>query len=210
MSSEPAVALDLDGTLVDSVYQHVIAWDQALTAAGYAVPLWRIHSGIGMGSERIVPWLLGRQVPDLEELKEAHEKRFEALADGLRATDGALDLLDDLEARGVDYTIATSASGPTREILLKALGRQDLPGTDADDVDSPKPAPDLLLAACAELERDPSVVTLVGDSPWDAEAASRVGMRFIGVRCGGFGTAQLTAAGAYDVVHSPRDLIGRL
>ena len=202
--------LDLDGTLVDSVYHHVLAWDEALSMAGYSVPLWRIHSGIGMGGDRIVPWLLGRQVGDLDELKDSHQSRFEAYADRLRATDGALDLLEDLDARGVDHTIATSAGGPTRAILLEALGRKDLPSVDADEVDSPKPAPDLLLAACSDLGREPSAVTLVGDSPWDAEAARRVGMRFLGVRCGGFGVAQLRSSGAYDVVDAPRDLIGRL
>lgn len=210
MTTEPAILLDLDGTLVDSVYQHVIAWDEALTAHDHLVPLWRIHAGIGMGGDRIVPWLLGRQTDDLEELKEAHKQRFEARADTLRATDGALDLIDDLEARGIDYVIATSAGGSTRELLLDALGRKDLPNVDADQVGSPKPAPDLLLAACEELERPPSAVTLVGDSPWDAEAARRVGIRAIAVRCGGFGEGDLRAAGASDVADSPRVLIGRL
>jgi HAD superfamily hydrolase (TIGR01509 family) len=210
MSDEPAVLLDLDGTLVDSVYHHVLAWDEALAGAGLAVPLWRIHAGIGMGGDRIVPWLLGRQTDRLEELEDAHTERFLARADTLRATDGALDLLDDLEARGVDFLIATSASGPTRKALLAALGREELPSVDADEVDSPKPAPDLLLAACAELGRDPSVVTLVGDSPWDAEAARRAGVRAIGVRCGGFAEADLRAAGAVDVARDPRELVGRL
>jgi HAD superfamily hydrolase (TIGR01509 family) len=210
MTTDPAVLLDLDGTLVDSVYQHVVAWDEALRAHGLHVPLWRIHAGIGMGGDRIVPWLLGRQPDDIAALKDAHSERFEARAGTLRATDGALDLLEDLEARGVDYTIATSASGSTRELLLEALGRKDLPGVDADEVESPKPAPDLLLAACDELGRPPSAVTLVGDSPWDAEAARRVGIRTIGVRCGGFPPEEQRRAGAIDVVVSPRELIGRL
>jgi HAD superfamily hydrolase (TIGR01509 family) len=210
MTTEPAVLLDLDGTLVDSVYQHVLAWDEALAAHGLHVPLWRIHAGIGMGGDRIVPWLLGQQTDQLDELKDAHSERFEARAASLRATDGALDLLDDLEARGVDFSIATSAGSSTRDILLTALGRKDLPFVDADGVDSPKPAPDLLLAACEELGREPSAVTLVGDSPWDAEAARRVGIRAIGVRTGGFPPEELLRAGAIEVVPSPRDLIGRL
>jgi HAD superfamily hydrolase (TIGR01509 family) len=210
MTTEPAVLLDLDGTLVDSVYQHVIAWDEALSAHGHHVPLWRIHAGIGMGGDRIVPWLLGGHPEDLDVLKDAHSERFEARADTLRATDGALDLIEDLQAREVDFAIATSASGSTREILLETLGRKDLPGIDADDVSSPKPAPDLLLTAAEDLGREPSVVTLIGDSPWDAEAARRAGMRMIAVRCGGFGEGDLRAAGAVDVVSSPRELIGRL
>lgn len=210
MSADPAVLLDLDGTLVDSVYHHVLAWDEALSAAGHHVPLWRIHAGIGMGGDRIVPWLLGRPAEDLEALKDAHSERFAARADGLRATDGALDLLDDLDDRGIDFLIATSAGGSTSEVLLDALGRSDLPTVDADEVSSPKPAPDLLLAGCADLGRDPSAVTLVGDSPWDAEAARRVGIRMIAVRCGGFGETDLRAAGAVDVAVSPRELVGRL
>lgn len=210
MTRDPAVLLDLDGTLVDSVFHHVMAWDEALTAAGHEIPLWRIHAGIGMGGDRIVPWLLGRQVEELAELKDAHRERFLARADTLRPTDGALDLLEDLEVRQVDFAIATSAGGSTRKVLLAALGREELPNIDADAVDSPKPAPDLLLAACAELDREPAAVTLVGDSPWDAEAAKRAGLRAIGVRCGGFGPADLRAAGAVDVADNPRQLIGRL
>jgi HAD superfamily hydrolase (TIGR01509 family) len=210
MTSAPAVLLDLDGTLVDSVYHHVVAWDEALAAAGHHVAMWRIHAGIGMGGDRLVPWLLGRQTDELDTLKDAHEKRFLARADTLRATEGALDLIEDLEARAVDFVIATSAGGSVREALLAALGREKLPSVDSDEVDSSKPAPDLLLAACEQLGRDASAVTLVGDSPWDAEAARRVGIRAVAVRCGGFGEADLRAAGAIDVARDPRELIGRL
>jgi HAD superfamily hydrolase (TIGR01509 family) len=204
------VLLDLDGTLVDSVFHHVIAWDTALRDRGYEVPLWRIHAGIGMGSARLLPWLLGRHVHDAEELSDDHERRFLELANTLRPTPGALQLVEDLEVREVPYRVATSARQAVRDALLAALGRKDLPGLDADDVDEPKPAPDLLLAACDELGADPPSVTLVGDSPWDAEAARRIGMRTLAVRCGGFGDDRLLHAGADDVVDAPRDLVGRL
>jgi beta-phosphoglucomutase-like phosphatase (HAD superfamily) len=210
MTATPTVLLDLDGTLVDSVYHHVLAWDEALVAAGYHVPLWRIHAGIGMGGDRIVPWLLGGQVEDIDALKSDHKERFLTRADTLRATDGATALIDDLSTREVPFTIATSAGGAVREALLGALGLGELPGVDADAVDSPKPAPDLLLAACDDLGCDPSVATLIGDSPWDAEAARRVGIRSIAVRCGGFGEDDLRSAGAIDVARDPRELIGRL
>jgi len=204
------VLLDLDGTLVDSVFHHVLAWDGALSAYGAAVPLWRVHEAIGMGGERLVPHLLGRVVDDVDELKDDHEERFLALADGLRATDGARDLLDDLAARGVPHVVATSATGKVAEVLLQALGRSDLPTVDADAVGSAKPAPDLLLAACESGGWEPTQATLVGDSPWDAEAASRIGMRAVAVRTGGFGDGRLLDAGARAVVDDPRALVGRL
>lgn len=205
-----AVLLDLDGTLVDSVFQHVIAWDTALCGAGHEVPLWRIHAGIGMGSERLVPWLLGGHPEGLDALSEAHEHAFLDHAGELRPTNGALALLDDLERRDVPFHIATSATEVVRKALLHALGREDLPTTDASAVDSSKPAPDLLLAGCEALGVEPDETTLIGDSPWDAEAARRVGIRCIAVRCGGFGDDRLRAAGALAVEDDPLALVGRL
>lgn len=209
-STNPAVLLDLDGTLVDSVFHHVIAWDLALTEAGHPIPLWRIHAAIGMGGSRLVPWLLGEHVDELTELKDAHEELFLEQADRLRPTEGARALVEDLEVRGVPFVIATSATGPVREALLEALDRTDLPAIDADGVDSSKPAADLLLAGCEELGVDPAHATLIGDSPWDAEAARRVGIRSIAVRTGGFGDDRLLRGGAMDVVDNPRALVGRL
>ncbi len=206
----PAVLLDLDGTLVDSVFHHVIAWDLALTEAGHQVPLWRVHAAIGMGGSRLVPWVLGTHVEGIDELKDSHEKKFLEQAERLRATDGAHDLVEDLEIREVPFVIATSATGPVRKALLEALGRTDLPAIDADSVDSSKPAADLLLAGCEELDVDPAHATLIGDSPWDAEAARRVGIRAIAVRTGGFGDDRLRGSGAMDVVDNPRALVGRL
>lgn len=210
MATPRAVLLDLDGTLVDSVYHHVVTWARSFHEHGYEVPLWRIHASIGMGSDRMMPWLVGGQVDDPEGLSDGHERRFLELADELRPTDGARELLDDLEAREVPFLIATSAGEAEKEALLEALGRPDLGTTHADEVASSKPAPDLLEASLDQLGVPAAAVTLVGDSPWDARAASRIGMRCISVRCGGFGDADLRDAGAIDVVDGPRDLIGRL
>lgn len=205
-----AVLLDLDGTLVDSAYLHVLAWDAAFVAAGYEVAHWRIHDALGIGGDRLVPRLLGRHVPEAGDISDDHKRRFLDSADRLRATDGALELIDDLERRGVPFALATSATGTEGEALLGALGRDDLPAAGADSVDAPKPAPDVLLAACEQLAVPPERAVLIGDSPWDAEAAVRVGARMIGVRCGGFGDDRLHGFGAVDVVDGPRDLIGRL
>lgn len=206
----PGVLLDLDGTLVDSVYLHVVAWSDAFAARGYDVPMWRIHAGIGMGGSRLVPWVLGRHVDDADDISDDHRRRFLDRADQLRATRGATELLDDLERREVAFQIATSAEAEVREALLAGLGRTDLPSADADDVNSSKPAPDLLLSTCADLGVEPADATLVGDSPWDAEAARRVGVRTIAVRCGGFGDDRLRAGGADAVVDDPGSLVGRL
>lgn len=206
----PAVLLDLDGTLVDSVFHHVLAWDAALRKAGRPVPLWRIHAGIGMGGKRLVPWLLGEHVPESDDISDEHERRFLEQADTLRPTPGATALVDDLQRRGIDFVVATSAEAPVRQALLDALGMPDLGTADADDVGSPKPAPDLLLAAAASLGAEVDSTTLVGDSPWDAEAARRVGMRVIAVRCGGFGDDRLRDGGAQAVVDDPLALVGRL
>lgn len=204
------VLLDLDGTLVDSVYVHVLAWHAALAAAGHIVAMHAIHAGIGMGSDRLLPWLLGGHVEEASAIAEDHTQRFLDGADTLTPTTGAGALLDDLERREVPFLISTSAGTAEREALLAALGRSDLPVTGADDVGSSKPAPDLLLAARAELDRELGTVIMVGDAPWDALAASRAGMDAVAVRCGGFGDRTLREAGARRIVDAPRDLIGTL
>ena len=206
----PAVLLDLDGTLVDSVFLHVTTWHQALRGAGRLVPMWKIHEGIGMGGDRLVPWLLGEHVDDMEDLKEAHKKLFLAAAEELVPTPGAKALLDDLQRREVPFLVATSAGGETAEALLAALDDPDVDIFTADDVGSPKPAPDLLLAALDKLGTTTEDATMVGDSPWDAEAADRIGVRMLAVRCGGFGDGRLLDAGASAVVDDPRALVGRL
>jgi HAD superfamily hydrolase (TIGR01549 family) len=207
---KPSVLLDLDGTLVDSVFLHVVTWHRALHQAGHDVPQWRIHEGIGMGSDRIVPWLLGRHVEEADELSDAHKKLFLERAEDLTPTPGARDLLDDLRRREVPFIVATSAGGEMADALLEALGEPDLDTFNADNVDSPKPAPDLLVAALDELGTGSDDATMIGDSPWDAEAADRINVRMIAVRCGGFGDGRLLDAGAAAVVDDPRALVGRL
>jgi HAD superfamily hydrolase (TIGR01549 family) len=205
-----ALLLDLDGTLVDSVYLHVVAWHDALREAGHVVPMTRIHAGIGMGSDRLLPWLVGEHLDDAEAISDDHTRRFLDHADVLTATPGAVALLDDLDRRDVPYVVATSAGGDERDAMLAALGREDLPITGADDVPSSKPAPDLLVSACEQLSVDPDHVTMIGDAPWDAMAARRLGMEAVAVRCGGFSDAALREGGATRIVDAPRDLIGSL
>lgn len=205
-----AVLLDLDGTLVDSVYLHVVAWHDALRAAGHVIPMTRIHAGIGLGSDRLVPWLVGDHLDDASDIADDHKARFLTRAEDLTATPGARELLEDLETREVPFIVATSAGTEERDAMLAAIGREDLPIMDADDVPSSKPAPDLLIAACDELDTDPELITMVGDAPWDALAASRIGVHAVAVRCGGFSDETLAHAGADRIVDAPRDLIGTL
>lgn len=207
---DDVILLDLDGTLIDSVYHHVLSWDGAFRDAGYEVPLWRIHQAVGMGGERFVPWVLGRTIEGGKAIRDEHRRRFLELAGDLRPTRGARELLEDLRTRGLPYTVSTSAEPDVRDALLEALGTQDVSTSDAEDVTSSKPSPALLLAACEELGADPSRATLVGDSPWDAVAADRIGMRCIALRTGGFGDSALFAGGADEVADDPGELVGRL
>lgn len=209
MPSSTAVLLDLDGTLVDSVYPHVIAWYEALREAGVTVPMARIHAGIGLGSDRLVPWLVGHR-EDAGRISEGHARRFLGMADRLAPTTGARRLLEDLASRSVPFVLATSAGQQERDALLAALGGEELPIVGADDVSSSKPAPDLLLAARDHLGGEPEHLVMVGDSPWDAMAATRAGMEAVGVSCGGFAECTLRQAGAARVAANPAELVGTL
>jgi phosphoglycolate phosphatase len=209
-SSATAAVLDLDGTLVDSVYHHVLAWQDALAAAGHHLPTVRIHAGIGMGGDRLLPWLLGEHLDLADDISADHARRFLERADALQATPGAAALLDDLRTREIPFVIATSASGDTRQALLDVLSEPDLPMAGAGEGGASKPAPDLLFTACDLIGADPRDAVLVGDAPWDPMAAGRAGMRSIAVRCGGFADAVLRDAGAGRIVDAPRDLVGQL
>lgn len=209
MATTP-ILLDLDGTLVDSVYHHVLAWQDALRAAGHQVLAARIHAGIGMGSDRLLPWLLGRHIDEADDISDDHKARFLARAEDLAPTPGARELLDDLDVREVPHVIATSAGEEERDALLAVLGVDDVPLAGAGGGNDSKPAPDILVAACGELGVTPEQAILVGDAPWDARAAQRAGAGAIAVRCGGFGDDVLREAGAGRVVDDPRALIGQL
>ncbi|MEX1177115.1 MAG: HAD family hydrolase [Nitriliruptor sp.] len=210
MSSRPATLLDLDGTLVDSVYHHVVAWQDALREVGHEIPTVRIHAGIGMGGDRLLPWLLGGHGAEgMEQAADGHRRRFLERADDLTVTPGARELLEDLRERDVPFVVATSAGEAEREVLLGVLGEPDLPLAGAGEHDS-KPSPETLIAACGQMGVTPEQAVLVGDSPWDAIAARLAGVRSIGVRCGGFSDRALREGGVARVVDHPRELIGQL
>ena len=204
--NQHAILFDLDGTLVDSVYQHVRIWHDVLRAHGYHLSHQSIHAGIGLPSARLLSWLIGRKVADEQALIEEHDAQFIAAATTLTPTQGAIELLADLDAREVAYLAVSSAGDSTREVLFEALGRELPVAPNAGS----KPHADPLLRAAAALEREPGQLTMVGDAAWDAESARRAGVHFVGLRCGGAADAQLLQAGALWVEDNPRQLIGRL
>ena len=173
-----AVLFDLDGTLVDSNYQHALAWYRAFRDGGIVLPLWRIHRCIGMGGDQIVPALIGdardRQVGD--DLRAAEKARFEEMLDEIEPLEGAHQLLADLHARGYELILASSSPKDYLDRYLDLLDARDLvdAATTAQEVEATKPAPDIIETAKAKARQRAHMV--IGDSPWDIQSAGRAGM----------------------------------
>jgi HAD superfamily hydrolase (TIGR01509 family) len=211
----PAFLFDLDGTLIDSVYQHVIAWRGALSRLDIDLSVWRIHRRIGMSGGLFVSALLREtgltlSEADIAMLQKAHQEEYLAQADSVRPLPGAVDLLAALTERGVQWAIATSGYRATAGRALSMLGLpEDAPMITRDMVRHAKPDPDLFLAAAALLDVDPKHAYVVGDSVWDLLAARRAGSIGIGLMSGGYGREELERAGAYRVYADPADLLAR-
>jgi HAD superfamily hydrolase (TIGR01509 family) len=211
----PVFLFDLDGTLIDSVYQHVIAWRAALSRLDIDLSVWRIHRRIGMSGGLFVSALLretGRTLSDedIALLQRAHSEEYLAQADSVRPLPGARQLLAALTERGVPWAIATSGYRATASRALQMLGLpEDAPMITRDLVRHAKPDPDLFLAAAALLGVDTGQAWVVGDSVWDLLAARRAGALGIGVMSGGYGREELERAGAYRVYSDPADLLAR-
>jgi HAD superfamily hydrolase (TIGR01509 family) len=204
---------DLDGTLLDSVYQHVLAWREALEAEGIELAVWRIHRRIGMSGGLFVRALTretGRELSkeDAERLKSLHAAAYRRRLDKVRPLPGARELLQALTSLGVPWAIATSGSDLTARPSLEALAiPPGVPIITRDQVAYAKPNPDLFLAAAARLDVPTANCFVVGDSIWDLLAAQRAGALGIGVLSGGYGREELESAGAYRVYEDPRDLL---
>jgi HAD superfamily hydrolase (TIGR01509 family) len=212
----PAFLFDLDGTLIDSVYQHVIAWRSALAGLGIDLSVWRIHRRIGMSGGLFVTALLREtglslDQRQIEELQEAHASAYAEQADSVRPLPGAIELLSELTARGVPWAIATSGRAVTARLALGMLKLpEDAPMITRDQVRHAKPDPDLFLAGAALLKVDPRLAMVVGDSVWDLLAARRAGSLGIGLLSGGYGRDELERAGAFRVYADPADMLDRL
>ena len=211
-----AFLFDLDGTLVDSVYQHVLAWREATQAAGLELPVWRIHRQIGMSGGLMLNALLREtrrpvSKKDAERIQRVHSEVFASQAASLRVLPGAQELLDTLATRGVPHAIATSGRPQTAKHALKLLKLHDeLPVVTRDDVRFAKPDPDLFLAAGRRLRVPMSRCVIVGDSVWDLLAARRAVALSVGLLSGGYGREELERAGAYRVYQDPADLLQHL
>jgi HAD superfamily hydrolase (TIGR01509 family) len=209
----PAFLFDLDGTLIDSVYQNVIAWRNALAKLDIDLSVWRIHRRIGMSGGLFVAALLretGRSLSDSEiaNLQQDHAAEYLAHVDSVRPLPGAAELLAALTAQGVPWAIATSGLQVMARSALAILGLpDDAPMVTRDMVRHAKPDPDLFLAAAALLGVDPAHAWVVGDSVWDLLAARRAGALGIGLLSGGYGREELERAGAYSVYADPADLL---
>jgi HAD superfamily hydrolase (TIGR01509 family) len=215
-SAAVAFLFDLDGTLIDSVYQHVLAWREATQAAGIELPVWRIHRQIGMSGGLMLNALLretGRPVSkkEAEHIQAVHAKAFAEQASSLRILPGAQELLDTLAAEGVAHAIATSGRLHNARHALKLLKlHDDVPIVTRDDVRFAKPDPDLFLAAGHRLNVPMSRCVIVGDSVWDLLAARRAFGLGIGLLSGGYGREELERAGAYRVYQDPAELLRHL
>ena len=211
-----AFLFDLDGTLVDSVYQHVLAWREALESGGIHLAVWRIHRQIGMSGGLFINALLretGHTVSaeEAERLQQVHTEAFGRYASQVRPLPGAEELLAYLTNSGVPWAIATSGRMESARLSLKLLGlNENVPVITRDLVRHAKPDPDLFLAAAEKLDVEISDSVVVGDSIWDLLAARRARALGVGLLSGGYGREELERAGAYRVYNDPADLLRHL
>ena len=211
-----ALGVDLDGTLVDSVYQHVVAWHHALLAEGIELSIWRIHRRIGMSGGLFTRALLretGREFEPalLERLRRGHAEAYNRLSGDVQPLPGAVALLRRLQEVGCPWGIATSGRLETAAPVIAKLGVPDgVPIITRDMVAHAKPDPDLFLACIERLGVDPVGVYVVGDSVWDLLAARRASTLGIGLLSGGYGMEELERAGAYRVYEDPAMLLAHL
>ena len=203
-----AAILDVDGTLVDSNYQHALAWYRAFRDHGLSPPMWRIHRHIGMGGDQLVGAVAGRDVERRlgDSVREAEKRRYGELIGEVQPFEGAHDLIGELHERGHPVVLASSASPDEAEHYIDLLEARDLleAYTTSGDVERTKPEPDLVVAAMRQAGELSAV--MVGDSTWDIAAASRADVKTIAVLTGGFSEAELQNAGAVAVYESIVDL----
>ena len=211
-----AFVFDLDGTLLDSVYQHVLSWREALETQGIRLSVWRIHRKIGMSGGLLTQALLretGRPLGSelAKELLQAHAVAFARRMDQVRPLPGAQELLDDLTNRRIPWAIATSGRQSSASAVHNCLKIPDgVPVVNRDDVEHAKPDPDLFVEAALRLGEPITDAVVVGDSVWDLLAARRANALGVGLLSGGYGEEELVRAGAYRVYADPADLLAHL
>ena len=206
--------LDIDGTLVDTNYQHALAWYRAFRQHQILLPVWRIHRHIGMGGDQVVEALTDerteRELGD--DIRHAEKELYFELIGEVEAMEGARELISDLGRRGHLVVLASSAKQEEVERYLKLLEARELADawTSSADVDATKPAPDLVVAALRRVGGSAEDAVMVGDTPWDVHAARAAGVPTIGVLTGGFAIEELRESGAVDVFESVAELLAGL
>jgi HAD superfamily hydrolase (TIGR01509 family) len=213
-----AIIFDVDGTLVDDNEAHVEAWHQAFTAHGFNVPRERIAPEVGKGGDQLVPSILGEEDNRQKgkAVRESHDQIFMEMARRrtFRLFDGTQALLIACQRRGLRVAVATSSKREFLQATLDSAGLALAPFADtvvtADDADRSKPAPDLVLATLDKLAVPAGRCVMVGDTPHDAAACRKAGVRFVGVTCGGNSERTLREAGAAAVYRDPADLLAHL
>jgi HAD superfamily hydrolase (TIGR01549 family) len=198
---------DVDGTLVDTNYQHALAWYRAFREFDILLPIWRLHRAIGMGGDQLVANVAGDEVEEQHgsALREAWVDEFDRMIDEVQPFDGAHDLLKDVKSRG--FRLVLASSGKTKHVdrfldLVDARSIADA-WTTSDDVERSKPEPDLVSTALKKVEGASGL--MVGDSTWDCVAAAKLDVPSLAVRTGGFSIEELTEAGASRVFESLRE-----
>ena len=213
-SRNRAFLFDMDGTLVDSVYEHTLAWRDALERAGINLPAASIHRCIGMSGKVLMQAFereAGRTFSSqkIGRLNRLHADYFKKRSKQLRLLPGAKDLLKKLSSLGVPWAIATSGKMKDISQPLAQLGA-DIVVVTSDEVENAKPEPDLFVAAAAKLKVEMEDCVVVGDSVWDLLGAQRARALGVGLLCGGSGQRELEGAGAYRVYEDPADLLAHL
>ena len=203
-----AAILDVDGTLIDTNFQHALAWYRAFRQHGLPLPLWRIHRSIGMGGDHMVTELAGEEAEQEkgDDIRSAEKALYLALIEEVEPLAGARELIEDLKERDLAVILASSAKPDEMDHYLEQLDARDLADdwTTGADVESTKPEPDLVQAALEKADTREAV--LVGDSSWDVESAKRAGIETVAVLTGGFGEDELREMGAVQVYRSIEEL----
>ena len=203
------ILFDVDGTLVDTSYQHTIAWSQAFRDAGLRVPMRDIHRAIGMGADTLLPHLIGHEDADI---RIGHDHYYAPYLEQVQPFEGAAELLRACSRLGLTVALVTSARSSQLERVRKALQADDAidHATTGDDVQTSKPAPDLTNTALRRAALLPEDTVMVGDTKWDIESAAKAGLPCIAVMTGGWAADELRLAGAAEVWDSPAQLLHSL
>jgi HAD superfamily hydrolase (TIGR01509 family) len=209
-----AALLDVDGTLIDSNYQHALAWYRAFRRQGIVLPVWRVHRAIGMGGDQLVPALAGEKVDKEQgdEIRETRDPIYKELLSEVEPLHGGHELIVDLKERGMRVVLASSSPMDELEHYLELLDAEDLADawTTKEEVEATKPAPDLVHAALEKAGVEADRAVMVGDTRWDVEAAAKAGVETLCVMTGGWSKQELREAGASAVFESVDELRRRL